>query len=123
MPAFYLHNPIIPTGQADDNRSFINLTPCVPLSTLGEGELNLKEGLAPLLNTHLGFSPPHFIFLIKEAPPPISNTSYSKEFLEAKPMRVGGWEIKRPLKHPVNERPPLTSEADIPHNSPWRRLK
>jgi len=29
----------------------INLTPCIPLSTLGEGEVVLKEGLTPLLDT------------------------------------------------------------------------
>jgi hypothetical protein len=32
-------------------RIFINLTPCVPLSTLGEGEEKKKEGLTPLLDS------------------------------------------------------------------------
>jgi CII-binding regulator of phage lambda lysogenization HflD len=32
-------------------RLFLNLTPLIPLSILGEGEENLKEGLTPLLNT------------------------------------------------------------------------
>jgi hypothetical protein len=31
-------------------RLFINLTPVIPLSLKGEGELILKEGLAPLLD-------------------------------------------------------------------------
>jgi hypothetical protein len=31
-------------------RISINLTPFVPLSTLGEGEEKKKEGLTPLLN-------------------------------------------------------------------------
>jgi len=30
---------------------YINLTPFIPLSFKGEGELVLKEGLAPLLDT------------------------------------------------------------------------
>ena len=30
---------------------FINLTPCIPLSNLGEGEDIKKEGRQPLLNT------------------------------------------------------------------------
>jgi hypothetical protein len=28
-----------------------NLTPCIPLSFRGEGEINIKEGLTPLLNS------------------------------------------------------------------------
>jgi len=30
---------------------FIDLTPCVPLSLKGEGDLFIEEGLTPLLNT------------------------------------------------------------------------
>jgi hypothetical protein len=30
---------------------FFNLTPCIPLSFEGEGEINIKEGLTPLLNS------------------------------------------------------------------------
>jgi len=35
----------------DNEKAIIYLTPLIPLSFQGEGEIFLKEGLTPLLNT------------------------------------------------------------------------
>jgi len=40
-------------GKDNENNRTINLTPFIPLSLIGEGELALEEGLTPLLNTPL----------------------------------------------------------------------
>jgi len=62
-------------------------TPFIPLPYKGGGSFFIEEGLAPLLNTPLGYQ--HLL---------ITGGEENKRVLEAELMRAGGWEDKQLLK-------------------------
>jgi len=70
---------LIPSIANSVDKIFINLTPLIPLSTLGEGEENFKRGASPLLNTQVKARGKRYSF-------PLTNQEFGGEASE------GGWE-------------------------------